>query len=40
MNAPKSPRRTRITEAVITIVLAGLVVLAFSVALVHTFCTH
>jgi hypothetical protein len=38
--SPKPPRRTRITEAVITITLVGLVVLAFGVALVHTLRSH
>lgn len=40
MTSPKPPPRTRITEVVITTVLAGLVVLAFGVAMVHTLGTH
>ncbi|MEU6510984.1 hypothetical protein [Streptomyces sp. NPDC046942] len=40
MTSPKPPWRTRITEAVITIVLTGLVVLAFGIALIHTLRTH
>ncbi|WP_256257049.1 hypothetical protein [Streptomyces sp. MUSC 14] len=40
MTSPKPPLRTRITEAVITILLAGLAVLAFGVALVHMLRTH
>ncbi|MFJ5035898.1 hypothetical protein ACIQB5_49840 [Streptomyces sp. NPDC088560] len=40
MTAPKPPLRTRITEAVITIVLVGLVGLAFGVAMVHVLRTH
>ncbi|WP_279617058.1 hypothetical protein [Streptomyces yokosukanensis] len=40
MASPKPPLRTWITEAVITIALAGLVVLAFGVALVHTLRSH
>ncbi|MDF3141083.1 MULTISPECIES: hypothetical protein [unclassified Streptomyces] len=37
---PKRPLRTRIAEAVITTTLAGLIVLAFGVALVHTLWTR
>ncbi|MFF7145730.1 hypothetical protein [Streptomyces sp. SID2888] len=40
MTSPKSPLRTRITEAAVMTALAGLAVLAFSVALVHTIRTH
>ncbi|EST17995.1 hypothetical protein [Streptomyces roseochromogenus] len=40
MTSPKPPLRTRITEAVITIALVSLVVLAFGIALVHTLQSH